>query len=60
MRAVGSNRNSYRSLSFIKIGLDIGVMKARIDEKWVAMTGGVTQIQKKEVIILVNEAENAS
>ena len=37
-------------------------MKARIDEKWVAMTvlGGFTRIQKKEVIVLANEAENAS
>ena len=37
-------------------------MKSRIDKKWVAMAvlGGFTQIQKKEVIVLVNEAENAS
>ena len=43
-------------------GLDIGVMKARIDGKWVAMAvlGGFAQIQNNKVIVLVNEAENAS
>lgn len=43
-------------------GLDIGVMKARIDNKWIAMAllGGFAQIDNNKVIILVNDAEKAT
>lgn len=43
-------------------GLDIGIMKVRINNKWTAMAlmGGFAQIDNNQIIILVNEAEKAS
>ncbi|CAM6054639.1 unnamed protein product [Sphagnum tenellum] len=43
-------------------GLDIGIMKVRINNKWIAMAlmGGFAQINNNQITILVNEAEKAS
>jgi F-type H+-transporting ATPase subunit epsilon len=43
-------------------GLEIGIMKARIDSTWIAMAllGGFAQIENNKVIILVLGAEKAS
>lgn len=43
-------------------GLDIGVMKVRINNTWaaIALMGGFAQIENNELTILVNEAEKAS
>ena len=42
--------------------LDIGVMRVRIDSKWVAVyiNGGFAEIENNELIILVNSAEKGS
>lgn len=43
-------------------GLEIGVMKARINNEWIAMAllGGFAQIEDNKVIVLVLGAEKAS
>nr|QKQ14605.1 CF1 epsilon subunit of ATP synthase [Zygnema circumcarinatum] len=42
--------------------LDIGIMKVRINNKWiaVALMGGFAQIENNQMTILVNEAEKAT
>ena len=42
--------------------LDIGVMRVKIDSKWVAvfLNGGFAEIENNELIVLVNSAEKGS
>jgi F-type H+-transporting ATPase subunit epsilon len=43
-------------------GLDIGVMRVKIDKKWVAVyvNGGFAEVENNELILLVNSAEKGS
>ena len=42
--------------------LDIGVMRVKIDNKWVAvyLNGGFAEVENNELILLVNSAEKGS